>query len=191
MTHTPWALIAGGRNTGKSGTAAEVAAALAARGVTVGGVIQEAVVEEGERVGYVARRVDAPGTVKMLARRGAAPEGARPGAVHTVCSFVFDADAFAEVRRWLREAGERAEVVIVDEVSKLEVTGEGHHGAVQDALGGRALVVLVVRADQLFAVVERFGLEDAVATLETGDGVALAEFVEAVARAVPGRPTSG
>ncbi|MCC6215711.1 MAG: DUF2478 domain-containing protein [Polyangiaceae bacterium] len=187
MTTTPWALISGGRSTGKSGTASRVAAALAARGVRVGGVIQDAVEEGGERVGYVATRVDAPATRLTLARRGAPPEGTRSGAVHTVCSFAFDGDAFAAVRGWLRDGAGRHEVVIVDEVSKLEVSGEGHHAAIEDALGGDALVVLVVRADHLFAVVERYRLEDAVATLDAGDDAGLPAFVDAVAAAVSAR----
>lgn len=183
MTDARWALIAGAKGAGKSGTAARVVEGLAARGAVVGGVIQEALHDEGERVAYRAVRVGAPGDAVLLARRGAAPEGARAEALCAFCSFTFDEDAFAEAGAWVRKAARECDVVVVDEVSKLEASGGGHHDAIREALTGRALVLLVVRADQLFAVVERFGLGDAVASLEVGDEAAMGEFVETVLRA--------
>lgn len=187
---TRWALITGGKGSGRSRTTSLVVDRLAASGISVGGVIQEAVQEDGERIGYHARRVGAERRVIPLARRGAAPVGARPDSVCSFCSFVFDGAAFAEAGTWVREAAAQCDVVIVDEVSKLEVAKGGHHDAIVDALDGRALVVLVVRADQLFAVVERFGLEDAVATLDAGDDGAESAFIEAVARAARVEGTS-
>lgn len=186
MTKKLWALVAGGKGAGKSSTAARVADLLAARGVVVGGVIQEALLEDGDRVAYRARRLGHPSDGVLLARRGAPPEGARTDALSTFCSFVFDAAAFATAAGWVRQATTECDVVIVDEVSKLEASGGGHHDAIRDALAGSALVILVVRADQLFAVVERFELEDAVATFDVGDDDgALATFVDTITRAVP------
>lgn len=178
-----WALIAGAKGAGKSGTATQIVELLEARGLTVGGVIQEATHEGDERVLYRARRLGEPPLAIPLARRGSAPEGARPEAVCSFCSFVFDSDAFVEAGRWVREAAARSDVVVIDEVSKLEVSRGGHHDAIEAALGERALVVLVVRADQLFAVVERFGLDDAVATLEIGDDADVEGFAAVVAAA--------
>lgn len=183
MTHARWGLISGAKGAGKSSTASRVAGLLAARGVTGGGVIQEALHEDGDRVAYRARQLGVPDDAVLLARRGAAPEGARADAVCSFCSFMFDDDAFAKAGAWIRDAARACEVVVIDEVSKLEASGGGHHDAIRDALGGRALVVLVVRADQLFAIVERFGLGDAVATLEVGDEGAVAPFVDALVQA--------
>lgn len=182
MTAT-WALIAGGRGGEKSRVAARVVDALRAGGLAVGGVLQDAVVEDGERVGYRARRVGHPDVSVSLARRGGAPDGARPEARREFCSLIFDDDAFAVAGAWVRESARRDDVVVVDEVSKLEAARGGHHDAIRDALAGRALVVLVVREDQLFDVVERLSLDDAVATLGAGDDGALPAFVAAVARA--------
>ena len=179
-----WALIVGAKGSGKSALASRVASELGARGVHVDGVIQDAIEEDGERVAYRVRRVGGGGEGVLLARRGAPPAGARAGSSREFCSFVFDDAAFARARTWVRQAAGESDVVVVDEVSKLEVSRGGHHDAIQDALVGRALVILVVRADQLFAVVERFELEDAVAILDAADESALTSFVEAVARAV-------
>ncbi|MCL2725597.1 MAG: DUF2478 domain-containing protein [Polyangiaceae bacterium] len=187
MTNNPtkrWALIVGGKGTGKSTTAARVADMLTSRGIAVGGVIQEAVHENGERIAYRAHRVGNSKSGVIIARRGAPPEGAKTNALREFCSLVFDDDAFATAGTWVRQAMSACDIVIVDEVSKLEVSGGGHHDAIRDALAGHALAILVVRADQLFAVVEKFELEDAVADLEVGDDGALETFVDAIVRAV-------
>ncbi len=184
MTESRWALLVGAKGAGKSTVAQRIAARLADRGLRVGGVVQEAVHEEGERVAYRARHVgheDQGGL--LLARRGAPPAGAREGALCDFCSFVFDGDAFAAAAGWVREDSAACDVVLVDEVSKLEASGGGHHDAIRDALGGRAIVVLVARADQLFALVERFGLGDALATLDAGEDTSDDAFVEALVAA--------
>jgi nucleoside-triphosphatase THEP1 len=174
-----WALIAGPRGTGKSSLAWRVVEALRARGVAVGGVIQDAVEREGERTGYVARRVMTPGTA-AIARRGT-PEA--PGET-AVCSFAFDEGAFAEVRGWLANDARPAGILVIDEVSKLEASGSGHHDAIVDSLASEALTILVVRADQLFFVMERFGLDEPVASLETTSPDHVERFVEVLASAV-------
>jgi nucleoside-triphosphatase THEP1 len=181
-----WALLVGEKGKDKAGALARLAAALVARGLVVGGVAQEPIVEKGpedviqggERVGYRARRIGTDESVP-LARRGGAP---RPGE-DAFCSFVFERDGFLAARRWLAEDGSRADVIIVDEVSKLEVAGAGHHDAVLEVLRGRALPLLVVRADQLFAVMERFGLDEPLASAAgIEDEASLAEAIASAVR---------
>lgn len=180
---TRWALLVGGTGAGKSSVATRVAAELALRGRVVGGVVQEATEEDGAHTGHRARRVGGEGSV-VLARRSAPPPGARAEALREFCSFVFDDDAFGRARGWIEEASQQADVVVIDEVSKLETARAGHHDAIRDALAGRALVLLVARADQLFGIVERFGLDaEPVATLDADDEAAFAAFVEALADA--------
>jgi len=177
-----WALLVGGKGTGQSSRAARVAAQLASRGVVVGGVVQDATEDDGART-YLARHVGGSESV-VVARKGAPPKGARPDALREFCSFVFDTDAFAQARAWIRDDSRTADVVVVDEVSKLEVSHGGHHDAILDARAGTAIVLLVVRGDQLFSVVERFALDDEpVATLDTVDDAAFARFVEDLAAA--------
>jgi nucleoside-triphosphatase THEP1 len=143
-------------------------------------VVQEPVVENGQRVGYRALRIGGGGEIGVARP----PTASRAGSEEEYCSYLFDAAAFATARGWIEEAATTAQVVIVDEVSKLEVAGRGHHDAVRSALAGRALPLLGVRGDQLFGVMERFGLPEPLAAAETGgDAVELA-LVEAVLRAL-------
>ncbi|MBI2393558.1 MAG: DUF2478 domain-containing protein [Deltaproteobacteria bacterium] len=189
-----WALLSGSKGTGKATCLLEVVARLRARGVAVGGVLQEGLsrsdgrgAEEGpddHREGYVAREVagDARATVARKARAG---DDAREDA-QLVCSFSFDASALAEARAWVERDAQACQIVVVDEVSKLEVARGGHHDAVVAALAGPALPLLSVRADQLFAVMERFALDEPVASLELGPGADVARFVAELAAAVSG-----
>lgn len=158
-----WALVLGSKGSGKSSALDAIATGLRASRVRVAGVIQDAVTVDGQRCGYRARRVT---TGEWLTIASTSP-GDIPAA-EAFCGFHFAPGAFANVRAWLAQDGSDAEVVLIDEVSKLEAAGQGHHAAVVDLLEGAALVVLAVRADQLFYVVERFGLGDPVASYEVG-----------------------
>ena len=181
-----WALIRGDKGEGKTSQARAVAARLRERGIRVGGFVQQAVQEtDGTRVGYDLARI-AGGTPIPLARRGKVPQAGQVG----FCSHVFEPSAFVQAREWLREEAPSAEVLIIDEVSRLETASQGHAAAVRFALALPAtrVVVLCIRAEQLFAVTEAFlgdSAGEAVATLEAAAGEdALAQFAEAVIRAV-------
>lgn len=92
----------------------------------------------------------------------------------------FDDAAFAAAATWLG-AGE---VLVLDEIGKLEAEGEGHAEALAAALVRPAHVVCAVRADRWEPIRARFGLHDAV-ELAAGDvrGVrALLESEFALAR---------
>ncbi len=174
-----WALIVGARGPSKASLCARVLGELARRGVPVAGVVQESIAEGDDRVGYLARRAGR-GDAVPIARKGTA----RAPQEEAFCSFAFDPRAFAEVRRWLAEDARPGGVVLIDEISKLEASGGGHHDAILDALKGPALTILVVRADQLFFVVEKLGLLEPVASLETDAPRDLDAFVSEVALAV-------
>lgn len=175
-----WALLVGGKGSGMSSLAGRVVAALRERGVAAAGVIQEAIEEDGECVAVRIRRIGHDEHA-LLARRG---ETARDPNEQPFCSFVFDNQAFAAARSWLAADAPSAAVLVIDEVSKLEAARGGHHAAVERALRGAALVVLVVRAEELFAVMECFGLDEPVAALDAAEGEAIAPFVDAVVAAL-------
>ncbi len=174
-----WALVSGTKGTGKSRAVNRAAEALAARGVAIAGFVQDAIEADGERVGYRLRRLGRPDT-RVVARKNATPRGPEDEAF---CSYVFELGAFDEARRWLVEDAPTARVLFLDEVSKLEVAGRGHHAAIRDALAGDAIVVLSVQAAQVFGVLERFELGAPVAALETAEGGDLGAFVDALADA--------
>ena len=179
-----WALLVGGKGTGKSLLAGNLARALACRGVAVRGIIQEEIEVERVPVGYHVRRIGTDERV-LLARRGANP---REPSEEAFCSFVFDRRAFAVARGWIEEDTATAAALIVDEVSKHEAAGGGHHDAILHALAGPPLVVLSVRAEELFAIMERFGLDEPMAMLDTADGQGFASFVDSIATAASAAP---
>ena len=177
---TRWALLSGPRGTGLSQLAADVAALLAARGLRVGGFAQAPCGAPHAGAGYRLLRLDVPEAI-VLARPGAAsPEAA--ASIH--CSYVFDATAWLAARRWLREAAPDADVLVIDEVGKLEGRGRGHDPALAEALGAGPLVLLSVRAEQLLAVMERHGLDAPVAALEAATGAGIPGLVDAIVATV-------
>ncbi len=187
MTTAPaWALLVGAKGGSRTARLREVIAALGARSVKVGGVVQEPIEGTDLRDGYAAREV--AGTGRATLARRATPGAPDDLSAQVICSFAFDPDALATVRAWVERDARVADVVALDEVSKLEVARAGHHDAVVSALRGPALPLLSVRADQLFAVMERFGLDEPVASLDAADGdEAMAAFVGQLVSAVRAR----
>lgn len=160
-----WAAIIGARGTGKSSQALAVAGMLRERSIEVGGFLQIGVMDDLGRKSYDLRRLSTGETIP-LARPAS---GTEADGNTSFCSFAFVDASFAAARAWLEEEIPRCGALIVDEVSKLEVGGQGHHEAIRRALSAveDVVVVLCVRADQLFYVVESFGLDDdAVAVIE-------------------------
>lgn len=177
-----WALIVGAKGSGKTTTVRAVVDAARARGLAVGGVVQEPVTEAGstERVAYDAVRLATPEERVTVARRGPVPG---PGGDPMICSFSFDDAAFARVRGWIDVDASDVDVVVIDEVSKAESRGRGHAAAIVDALRTSATVVLAVRDDELVHVMTQFGLGEPLATLSTADPSALHAFVAALVAA--------
>jgi nucleoside-triphosphatase THEP1 len=180
---TKWAAVVGARNSGKTATVCSIVDRLVAGGATVGGVVQQPVQEEAERTGYVAHRVGGQET-HVLAWRGPAPPDSRPEARSPFCNFVFDEDGFALAREWIREAVRRCDVVVIDEVSKMEVERRGHHDAVREALNGPAIVLLSIRGDYLFALMEHYELDEPVACLDLLESHDAEAFAADLLRAV-------
>jgi nucleoside-triphosphatase THEP1 len=175
-----WALVVAARGGNRSRAAREVVAALAARGLRVGGFTQRTteradgskefeLVRAGASVAVPLARADA---------RAAPQEGGG-------CSVLFDPAAFEIARRWVEADLPACDVLVLDALGKLELGGEGHRATVTRALAAAPLVVLAVRDDQLVYAVEALKLDEPVASYTDGEGAgALAAFTAAVAAAV-------
>ena len=173
-----WALVVAARGGKRSLAAREVADALTARGLRIGGFTQRTLERENGDKSFELVRA-AGGAVLPLARadKRAAPEGGG-------CSVVFDPGAFEAARRWVEDDVRASDVVVLDGVGKLELAGEGHRAAIGRALASAPLVVLAVRDDQLVYAVEALELDEPVATYTDGDGAEARDaFVAAVASA--------
>lgn len=176
-----WAAVVAGKGGRRSRLAREIAAALAARGLRVGGFTQRTVeAEDGRKTIELVHASD--GRTAPLAR------SADPGKDDASCSIAFDAAAFATARRWLEADAATSDVLVVDGLGKLELGGDGHRAAIAHALRGPRPVVLALREDQLVYAVEALGLDEPVAALAEDEGPgALEGFVAAVARAAARR----
>lgn len=136
-TKTP-ILITGGIGAGKTRTAARIAAELGKRGIEVGGVISLRTMRDNETVGYTVRDLST-GEERPFA--GLNPPGIPVG------RFFVSEEGLTFARTAIIRATQSAQVVFVDEVGRLELDGKGLADAVRKALGGRALPVLLVRAE--------------------------------------------
>jgi oligoribonuclease len=160
-----WALIAGPKNSPKTDHALALAQALRSSSVDTGGFLQVKRADgDGGKV-YELQRVGRPGRVLLAAERLALPADDQ----FSYCSLAFRREAFAETHQWLRQDAQGARVLFVGEVSKVEAGGQGHAESFRYALSlpDDVLLVVVVRSDQLFYVMEKFALDDeVVASLE-------------------------
>ncbi len=142
-------VVAGDIGAGKTTAGLRLAQRLRDAGVAVGGILAPRIVELGETVGYNVLDV-ATGEDVAFARPD--PPGQAVGRF-----FVRPAGlAFAE--RALRHGIEHADVVLVDEIGRWELSGGGHAAALRDLLRSHAVPVVFVRTELARAVVEHFAL---------------------------------
>jgi len=154
-------LIYGSRGAGKTTTTLTLAERLLHKGIGVGGYYQRTTTDDLERRGYDLVSVrDAKRTLPL-----ARPGGQESPGTSAICSFSFYRDSFAAALGWLQHDAAACRALVIDEVSKLEVRGEGHAQALRWALtlGDDKLLLLSVRGDQLFYVVDAFDLGSQVA----------------------------
>jgi nucleoside-triphosphatase THEP1 len=180
-----WALVSSEKKHDKVALVLRLIDALQSRGVAVGGFVQLRCYDAQEHKGYQLQRL-ATGEKITLAQGGV---GARGPSQEAFCSYAFRNEAFEQACLWIKADAARAQVLFLDDVSKLEVQGKGHAASVAWALSQLdKVVVLCARASQLFYVVENFGLDgDPVDALELPvDAAAEERFVAAIARAAIG-----
>ncbi len=167
-----WALILTPPDHRKTDQVVTVAELLTSRGVRVAGFAQRRRLDATRHYELHCLTVDeAP--VPIARRGGQAGPGDQP-----FCNCVFRSDAFAIARAWLARDLPDCDVAVIDEVSRLEASGGGHAIAVAEALARAPLTVLSIRADRLAVLMDRFGLDEPVAVLESDDSPL--PFVDAV-----------
>lgn len=160
-----WAIIAGPKRTDRSGVALEIAGALKDRGIRVAGVVQLGRFDGEGRRRYDLYRLK---TGERLPFAADAAEAPKEG-YELFCHVNFRVAAFEAARRWLAEDARAADLLVIGDISKLEVAGGGFDRSIAEALASvpPKVVLLCVRSDQLYYVVERYAIEDdAVAAIE-------------------------
>jgi len=173
-----YALVIGGKAVSKSTLAGQIVRGLAARGLRVAGFTQRTFEEgPGRKAVEVVRIHD--GSAVRLGRTSA-----EPGDAAAVCSFAFEAQGFAEVRRWIEADAAGADVIVLDGMGKLELGGGGHRGAIEYALRAGPPVILAVREDNLVYALDALALDEPVASYGTSeDAGAFDRFLDAVGSA--------
>ncbi|MFA6317430.1 MAG: nucleoside-triphosphatase [Elusimicrobiota bacterium] len=150
-------IITGSRGEGKSKLVGELAEALAASGLSVGGIHAPGYWEGGKRAGFDI--VDlATGERRALCRAGGKEGGQVQG------KFRFSDEGIAFGLKALETALEKgADVIVVDEVGPLELQGRGWAPALDSlAAGRRKPMVWVVRPELVALVKRRWRLAEAV-----------------------------
>jgi len=177
----PWVAIVGTRDQGRRQVLDSVLEALRQAGLRLGGVVQETILRDGERAGFDV--VDlASGQRRPLAREAPDPQ---------LCTWGFDGETFAQVRRWID--AEPCDVVTLS-LGSLEAAGQGYWPTVLANLDGPPrLLLLEIRPNVLSAVALRLpDPEDGVELPAGEDEVAeFASRVAEAARAVAKRGSSG
>lgn len=151
--------VVGAPGSGKTTRIAQVMGGVRARGLAAGGVCQPAIPGErpdGLRPGYMLRDL-ATGQERPFAKwhgRGG------PDAPH----YAFDPEGWVWAGERIRHAAESSDVVVVDELGRLEARGGGHLPAIRDAMdaGDARFWILAVRDDAADAVQRWLGPFDAV-----------------------------
>ncbi len=173
----PLFILAGGTGSGKTTRAREVAEALRARGLRVGGILAPGLLDGARRTGFNVVNL-ATGESASLAREHTSEAGR-----HAQWSrFSFSSEGLALGRKALGPDAQSADVVLVDEVGPFELAGGGWAQALDELTRDHAgPVVLVVRSSIVDAVTRRWGSADTV-TWEAA-GTSAQEIADAVARA--------
>jgi nucleoside-triphosphatase THEP1 len=145
-------LLTGYRGAGKTTLLAELVATARARGYTVAGTLQHAVLRGGERCGYDVEDV---GTARRtILCRVTLPEGLRAAA--QVGRFAFSARGIAFGRRALRRALV-ADLIVVDEIGLAETAGGGWAPLLDLVMSApRSAVICAVRHEVVDAVSARW-----------------------------------
>ena len=110
--------VSGAHGSGKTTRVRELAQAYRARGHHVGGIAQPVVWEDGQRQGYDL--VDlATGERRPFAQRRAPASTGELG-------FVFEPEGWTWAMERILQARRTCDVLVVDELGRLEAQGEGH-----------------------------------------------------------------
>jgi len=158
-------IVTGATGSGKTPLVSSVADDLVVRGFQVGGFLQPAILEDGEKVGFRLRDLSS-GEIVELARRVA------PGDGEFGTSFEFFDEGFDLGRRALLTIPSGA-VLVLDELGPVELRGGGHWPAVERALRSSVIgaLVVVVRRNLVPALVEALDATDVVVVDLGEDGV--------------------
>lgn len=140
--------IIGARGSGKTGRALELVAELKREGLRVGGFVQPVIYQDDRRVGYELLELES-GLRSTFARR-------RSSRAPCELGFDFDPGGWTRASLLIREGRRSCDVLVVDEMGRLEATGGGHMVALLEPLSQeRALSWLLCVREGCAGKIER------------------------------------
>lgn len=156
--------VVGDQGAGKTTAVLGLCEALQAAGHRVAGVLQPARHQGQRRVGYDLLDPHDGARFDLATRKASFGPG-------ELC-YAFDAEGWGWGARRITRARRDADVLVVDEMGKLEARGHGHLPALQRTVDGEGcgVWVLSVREVALDAVAAALGPFDHVARLDGGPG---------------------
>ncbi|HUU97414.1 MAG TPA: nucleoside-triphosphatase [Phycisphaerae bacterium] len=169
------ALLIGDCHSGKTSTCRRLVESARAHGLTVGGILAPALHEGGRCIGYEVVDVATGQAARLATTAGSG--------VEQTGRFRFLAEGLALGRAALERTIEPApELVIVDEVGQLELDGGGWSRQVDQLVGERpGLTLLVVRRELATRVAQRWSLpSDSCYDLVQGSDAVIAGVIERV-----------
>ncbi|MBC7222458.1 DUF2478 domain-containing protein [Candidatus Bipolaricaulota bacterium] len=142
-------ILTGPIGSGKTRSALALAQALSEKGIPLGGVLSPRVMVAGKTVGYLVRDLRS-GKELLLCSQD--PPGIR------FRRYFFRPEALAFANEVLIKAAKEAEVVVVDEVGPLELSGGGFAPGLKACFASSAFLVLTVRPALVPEVLVQTGL---------------------------------
>jgi nucleoside-triphosphatase len=128
-------LLEGRPGSGKSTVARRLADLLREKGVRIGGFVTMELREQGRRVGFSVETFDG--------KRATLAHVSLPGPPR-VSRYGVDLDAFERIALPTLEAAERMDVMVLDELGKMELASERFRDAVSTLLDGTVLLVATI-----------------------------------------------
>lgn len=150
-------IISGAPGTGKTTSACALTKALSQM-FLVAGVVSPQIRNDGETVGYLVRDLRTGKELLLATLSSFGPAGKSQDEGFLFRRFFFFRKALEFANAALKEAVKEADVIVVDEVGPLELSGDGFYLGLQACLGSPAFLVLTVRLQLVGEVQSRLGL---------------------------------
>jgi len=151
-TRTP-ILLGGAIGSGKTRTAERAVRLLREEGLKVGGVLAPRVMHGEETTGYRIRDLATDSERSLATLR---PPGVPVG------RYFLSRDGLRFAQRTITAAIRTVDVLVVDEIGRLEIAGDGHAASVRDALDSKVIPILLVRDDFIDDVIQAFSLSSTI-----------------------------
>jgi len=173
--------LAGPIGSGKTKNASLLAKILSEKGFSMAGIVSPRILKDGKTLGYVVRDICAGRTLPLCAISPHELLGTAEfsslfepspleGEVFQFRRFFFSQRALEFGNSVLMEAAGKAEVIVVDEVGPLELSGHGFAPGLRACRESKAFLILTVRPHLLFAVKRWLGLESTEVLCLQGEG---------------------